>query len=121
ILTAVPKEQAGAASAVSETAYELGTALGIALLGSVVTNIYQDFTGPAGTPEAAHESLAGAVVAAVHMPAEAAAALLQAARESFVDGVALAAGVGAVLLLLASAVAWFLLRGQKLTNEPVQH
>nr|BFE79476.1 hypothetical protein GCM10020093_020770 [Planobispora longispora] len=45
ILTAVPKEQAGAASAVSETAYELGTALGIALLGSVVTNIYQDFTG----------------------------------------------------------------------------
>ncbi|WP_108989025.1 MFS transporter [Streptomyces coelicoflavus] len=121
ILTAVPKEQAGAASAVSETAYELGTALGIALLGSVVTNIYQDFTGPAGTPEAAHESLAGAVVAAVHMPADAAAALLQAARESFVDGVALAAGVGAGLLLLASAVAWFLLRGQKLTNEPVQH
>ncbi|MEV7107690.1 MFS transporter [Streptomyces atroolivaceus] len=121
ILTAVPKEQAGAASAVSETAYELGTALGIALLGSVVTNIYQDFTGPAGTPEAAHESLAGAVVAAMQMPADTATALLQAARESFVDGVALAAGVGAVLLLLASAVAWFLLRGQKLTNEPVQH
>jgi DHA2 family multidrug resistance protein-like MFS transporter len=121
ILTAVPKEQAGAASAVSETAYELGTALGIALLGSVVTNIYQDFTGPAGTPEAAHESLGGAVVAATHMPADAAAALLQAARESFVDGVALAAGVGAGLLLLAAAAAWFLLRGQRLTDEPVQH
>ncbi|GAA2460084.1 MFS transporter [Streptomyces macrosporus] len=121
ILTAVPREQAGAASAVSETAYELGTALGIALLGSVVTNIYQDFTGPTGTPEAAHESLAGAVVAAAHMPGDAAAALLQAARASFVDGVALAAGVGAGLLLLAAAVAWFLLRGQKPINEPVQH
>ncbi|MGK5445969.1 MFS transporter [Streptomyces radiopugnans] len=121
ILTAVPKEQAGAASAVSETAYELGTALGIALLGSVVTNVYQSFTGPAGTPQAAHDSLAGAVVAAAHLPADAAAALLHAARESFVDGVALAAGVGAALLLLASAVAWFLLRGQKLTNKPVQH
>ncbi|GIH78195.1 MFS transporter [Planobispora longispora] len=121
ILTAVPKEQAGAASAVSETAYELGTALGIALLGSVVTNIYQDFTGPAGTPQAAHESLAGAVVAAARMPADAAAALLRAARESFVGGVALAAGVGAALLLVAAVAAWFLLRGQKLSSEPVQH
>ncbi|NYV78089.1 MFS transporter, partial [Streptomyces sp. UH6] len=74
ILTAVPKEQAGAASAVSETAYELGTALGIALLGSVVTGVYRDFTGPAGTPQAAHESLGGAVVAAAHMPGDAAAA-----------------------------------------------
>lgn len=121
ILTAVPKEQAGAASAISETAYELGTALGIALLGSVVTNVYQGFTGPAGTPQAAHESLAGAVVAAAHLPGDAAAALLRAARESFVDGVALAAGVGAGLLLLAAATAWFLLRDQKLTDEPVRH
>jgi DHA2 family multidrug resistance protein-like MFS transporter len=39
ILSSVPKEQAGAASAVSETAYELGAALGIALLGSIVTGV----------------------------------------------------------------------------------
>ncbi|MDT0268698.1 MFS transporter [Streptomyces sp. DSM 44915] len=121
ILTAVPREQAGAASAVSETAYELGAALGIALLGSVVTNVYRDFTGPAGTPEAAHESLGGAVVAAAHLPADTATALLAAARDSFVDGMNLAAGVGATLLLLTAAVAWFLLRDQELTDEPVQH
>ncbi|MDH6228453.1 DHA2 family multidrug resistance protein-like MFS transporter [Streptomyces sp. MJP52] len=121
ILTAVPKEQAGAAAAVSETAYELGAALGIALLGSVVTNVYQGFTGPAGTPEAAHESLAGAVVAAEHLPGETAGELLHAAREAFVDGVALAAGFGAALLLLASAAAFFLLRGQKLADGPVRH
>lgn len=121
ILTAVPKEQAGAASAVSETAYELGTALGVALLGSVVTNVYQGFTGPAGTPAAAHESLAGAVVTAGHLPAGPAEELLRAARESFVDGVALAAGVGAALLLIAAGMAWFLLRGQRLTDGPVEH
>lgn len=50
ILSTVPKDQAGAASAVSETAYELGAALGIALLGSVVTGVYAGFSGPAGTP-----------------------------------------------------------------------
>ncbi|WP_129842879.1 MFS transporter [Streptomyces sp. RFCAC02] len=121
ILTAVPEDQAGAASAVSETAYELGTALGIALLGSVVTSIYQDFTGPAGTPEAAHESLAGAVVAASHMPPETAATLLTAARESFTTGMTTATAVGATSLLLASAIAWFLLRDQELTNEPTHH
>ncbi|MFD3399794.1 MFS transporter [Kribbella sp. NPDC058693] len=117
ILAAVPKEQAGAASAVSETAYELGAALGIALLGSIVTGIYRGFSSPAGTPEAAHESLGGAVEAAGHLPPDAAAALLDAARQSFADGVATAAGVGAVVLLATAVAAWFLLRGQTLSTH----
>ncbi|MFJ4890741.1 MULTISPECIES: MFS transporter [unclassified Streptomyces] len=114
ILSTVPKDQAGAASAVSETAYELGAALGIALLGSVVTGVYAGFTGPAGTPAAAHDSLGGAVEAAASLPAPAAEAMLNAARESFVDGLALASGAGAVVLLATAVAAWFLLRGQKL-------
>ncbi|MGC2998846.1 MFS transporter, partial [Streptomyces sp. G35A] len=96
ILSSVPREQAGAASAVSETAYELGAALGIAVLGSIVTGVYRDFTGPAGTPAEARESLGGAVEAASHLPAGTAGTMLDAARQSFVDGLALAAGVGAV-------------------------
>ncbi|MCX4913590.1 MFS transporter [Streptomyces sp. NPDC060011] len=114
ILSTVPKDQAGAASAVSETAYELGAALGIALLGSVVTGVYAGFSGPAGTPAAAHDSLGGAVEAAASLPAPAAEAMLNAARESFVDGLALASGAGAVVLLATAVAAWFLLRGQKL-------
>jgi DHA2 family multidrug resistance protein-like MFS transporter len=116
ILSSVPKEQAGSASAVSETAYELGAALGIAVLGSIVTGVYRDFTGPAGTPAAAHESLGGAVEAAAGMPAHSGAVLLDAARTAFVDGLTLAAGVGAAVLLAASVAAWFLLRGQKLES-----
>ncbi|MFH9979578.1 MFS transporter [Streptomyces sp. NPDC017179] len=114
ILSSVPKEQAGAASAVSETAYELGAALGIALLGSIVTGVYRGFTGPAGTPAAAHESLGGAVEAAASLPARTSEALLHAARESFVHGLHLASGAGAAVLLAAAVAAWFLLRGQKL-------
>ncbi|MFF8536909.1 MFS transporter [Streptomyces sp. SAS_267] len=114
ILSAVPKEQAGAASAVSETAYELGAALGIALLGSVVTGVYAGFTGPAGTPAQAHDSLGGAVEAAGSLPEHTAEALLTAARESFVDGLALASAAGAVVLLATAVAAWFLLRGQRL-------
>ncbi|MFI9820231.1 MFS transporter [Streptomyces sp. NPDC052013] len=116
ILSSVPKEQAGAASAVSETAYELGAALGIAVLGSIVTGVYRDFTGPAGTPAGAHESLGGAVEAATRMPAHTAAPMLDAARESFVNGLTLAAGVGAVVLLMAAVASWVLLRHQRLDN-----
>ncbi|MCS0601873.1 MFS transporter [Streptomyces sp. LP11] len=116
ILSSVPKEQAGAASAVSETAYELGAALGIALLGSIVTGVYRDFAGPAGTPAGAHESLGAAVEASAHLPAHQSEALLEAARTSFVHGLHLASGAGAAVLLGTAAAAWFLLRGQKLES-----
>ncbi|MDQ0841634.1 MFS transporter [Streptomyces sp. V1I6] len=124
ILSSVPKEQAGAASAVSETAYELGAALGIALLGSIVTGVYRGFTAPDGTPTdvaaAAHESLGGAVEASASLPPARAEALVTAAQEAFTEGLRMAAGVGAVVLLTTAVVAWFLLRGQKLA-EDVEH
>ncbi|MEU7431664.1 MFS transporter [Streptomyces sioyaensis] len=122
ILSNVPKEEAGAASAVSETAYELGAALGIALLGSIVTSIYRGFPTPAGVSEpaadAARESLGGAVETAGQLPADQGAALVKAAQDSFVSGVDVAAGVGAVVLLAAAGAAWFLLRGQQLGSGP---
>ncbi|MET9371008.1 MFS transporter [Streptomyces griseoflavus] len=117
ILSSVPKEQAGAASAVSETAYELGAALGIAVLGSIVTGVYRDFTAPSGTPAEAHESLGGAVEVASHLPASLADPMLHAARQSFVDGLTLAAGAGAAVLLTAAAAAWYMLRHQHLATS----
>ncbi|MCB5182179.1 MFS transporter [Streptomyces antimicrobicus] len=124
ILSSVPKERAGSASAVSETAYELGAALGIALLGSVVTGAYQAFTAPAGVPaavaDAAHESLGGAVDAARVLDPATAQTMVTAAQDAFVDGLRLAAGVGAAVLLAAAAAAWFLLRGQRL-QDGVEH
>ncbi|GAA4795298.1 MFS transporter [Streptomyces sanyensis] len=124
ILSSVPKEQAGSASAVSETAYELGAALGIALLGSVVTGVYRGFPIPEGVPgqaaRAAHESLGGAVEVAGSLPGDQAGALVAAAQDSFTEGLRLAAGVGAAVLLATAVAAWFLLRGQRL-EERVGH
>ncbi|WP_200302869.1 MFS transporter [Streptomyces adelaidensis] len=117
ILSSVPKEQAGAASAVSETAYELGAALGIAVLGSIVTGVYRDFPAPTGTPAEAHESLGGATEAATAMPPAAAQAMLSAARDAFVDGLTIAAAAGATVLLATAAAAWFMLRDQHLDNR----
>ena len=116
ILAGVPRDQAGAASAVSETAYELGAALGIALLGSIVTGVYRGFPAPAGTPAAAHESLGAAVQASAALPPRTANEMLAAARDSFVHGLHLASGAGAAVLLATAVAAWFLLRGQELED-----
>ncbi|MDH6217038.1 MFS transporter [Streptomyces pseudovenezuelae] len=116
ILSSVPKEQAGAASAVSETAYELGAALGIAVLGSIVTGVYRGFAAPAGTPSGAHESLGGAVEAAGGMPSQAAQEMLTSAREAFVNGLSVASAVGATVLLATAVAAWFMLKGQSLES-----
>ncbi|MDX2759018.1 MFS transporter [Streptomyces europaeiscabiei] len=117
ILSSVPKEQAGSASAVSETAYELGAALGIAVLGSIVTGVYRDFAAPVGTPAEARESLGGAMEVASAMPPNEAQEMLASAQAAFVDGLAIAAGAGAAVLLATAAAAWFLLRGQRLDGR----
>ncbi|WP_329458731.1 MFS transporter [Streptomyces sp. NBC_01497] len=123
ILGSVPKEEAGAAAAVSETAYELGAALGIALLGTIVTGVYRGFQAPAGIPAsasaAAHQSLGGATLAAGGLGRQG-QALLAAAQESFMSGLRVAAGVGAVILLLTAGAAWVLLRGQHLGESSAE-
>ncbi|MFJ6380880.1 MFS transporter [Kitasatospora sp. NPDC092039] len=116
VLGAAPADRAGAASAVSETAYELGTALGIALVGSVVGSVYANgLAVPAGTDPAAAaragESLGSAVETAHGLAPELAQPLLASARESFVHGMNSAGLLAAALLVGAAAMAWRLLRG----------
>jgi DHA2 family multidrug resistance protein-like MFS transporter len=109
ILASVPPAKAGAASAVSETAYELGAVLGTAVLGSILGAAYRlGVHVPAGLPpEAAaraRETLGGAADAAAHLPADAASALLDSAHRAFDSGVAYTSAIGAALLVAAAVV-----------------
>ena len=112
IVGSAPPEQAGAASGISETAAELGGALGIAVMGSVGVAIYRgqlaDQLPPSIPPEAAaaaRDTLGGATAVAAQLPVEQGAAVLAAARDAFVAGMQLgstiAAGIGVVLAALA--------------------
>ncbi|MGR6923025.1 DHA2 family efflux MFS transporter permease subunit [[Actinomadura] parvosata] len=113
VLATAPRQRAGAAAAVSETAFELGGALGIAILGTVLTSAYRAHLElPAGVPgEAARESLAGALNAATTLPAAQADQLVQAAQAAFVDGVYLTSLVTAALLAVVAVLALVGLRG----------
>lgn len=107
ILASVPPERAGAASGISETAYELGASLGVAILGSVLAAVYRTrLELPAGLDPAvadqARETLGGAVSAADGLPAGQADALLEAAKAAFAHGVDLTSTIGAVLAFLTA-------------------
>ncbi|MFB9203896.1 DHA2 family efflux MFS transporter permease subunit [Nonomuraea spiralis] len=113
VLATAPKERAGAAAAVSETAFELGGALGIAILGTVLNSVYQaNLRLPAGVPgEAARESIAGATRTAAGLPSEAAGELMRAARTAFMSGMHVTTLVTAVLLAVVAVLALAGLRG----------
>ncbi|MEV0617827.1 DHA2 family efflux MFS transporter permease subunit [Nonomuraea sp. NPDC050404] len=113
VLATVPRQRAGAAAAVSETAFELGGALGIAILGTVLTSAYRaNLDLPSGVPgEAARESIAGAMHAAGSLPAEQAAQLVRAAQAAFIEAVHVTSLVTAGLLAVVAVVALVGLRG----------
>ncbi|QDY11774.1 MFS transporter [Micromonospora sp. HM134] len=104
VVGSAPPEQAGSASAVSETSTELGMALGVAILGSIGTIVYRSqVTVPEGA--AAGDTLATAVAAAERLPGEVGATLLASAREAFTDGLNVIGTISTVItVLLAVAV-----------------
>ena len=110
VVGAAPPERAGAASGVSETAAELGGALGLAVLGSVGAAIYRagiDASFP-DAPEAARDTLGGAVAVADRVPGG--AELLSVAQQSFVAGLQLTSLVAAVIAAVIAVVAGVALR-----------
>ncbi|MBB6170950.1 DHA2 family multidrug resistance protein-like MFS transporter [Nocardiopsis mwathae] len=114
VVGSVPEERVGAASAVSETGYELGAALGIAILGSVLWASYasaiRNVDGvPGEAMETARDTLGGAVHTAESLAPEAANALVTAAHVAFVDAIHVTSTVAAVILALAAIhTAWVL-------------
>jgi EmrB/QacA subfamily drug resistance transporter len=114
IVTSLPLNKAGVGSAVNDTTRELGGALGVAVVGSVLASLYRgDIVHRiAGLPVAAHAvtaSLGSALQTANSLPRPSGLALAAAARQSYVHAFDLTIGVTVVVALLASClVAWLL-------------
>ena len=119
ILGAAPADKSGAAAAISETGYEVGSLLGTAILGSILTASYQgNLRLPAGVAELAPaaaagqagETLAGAVELARMLPAPLAEAVTAAARTAFDSGVHVTASIALVLMSGACVLTAVVLR-----------
>jgi Na+/melibiose symporter-like transporter len=92
IMGAVPKDNAGVGSAVNDATRQIGGALGVAILGSLLSTSYassmEDATAnlPAPAASAAGDSVGAAVQVAARLGGPEGAALVSSARAAFIDG-----------------------------------
>ncbi len=112
VMAAVPVNDAGIGSAVNDVSRELGAALGIATIGSVVNTLYRANLGdtlPAGLPDevvgVVEEGVGVAGVLAEQLPTQAGTALVDAANLAFVDAMTIGFLVSAIFVGLAAVVA----------------
>ncbi|MBN9635007.1 MAG: efflux MFS transporter LfrA [Actinobacteria bacterium] len=118
IVASVPPEKAGAASAVSETAYELGAVIGTAGLGTMFTAFYRanvELPGalsPAQSADAG-ESIGGAISVARALPTELGNHLMESARVAFDSGIGATAATAAALAAAAAAIVAAAFRGRQ--------
>jgi EmrB/QacA subfamily drug resistance transporter len=116
ITESLPVDKQGVASALNDTSREVGGALGVALLGSILSSGYKSSIEPslAGLPEEiahpAGEGIGGALGAAAGA-GERAPALIDAAQHAFVEGWIQSMWVGVVMIGLAFA--YVLVRGPR--------
>lgn len=110
VMTSAPEDRAGMAASVEEVSYELGGAMGVAVLGSVMSAVY---TAALVLPEGqgiaatARDSLDEALLAAEGLAPEVARRIVVLARSAFDQAfaavIALASGL---LLTCAAMIAW---------------
>jgi EmrB/QacA subfamily drug resistance transporter len=104
ITDALPHQQQGVGSALNDLARELGGALGIAVLGSLLQSTYR--SGLDAVPEPAGERARSSLAAAVHLGPDVASR----AQDAFVDGIHVALLTGSAALAAAAAVTIVLAR-----------
>jgi MFS family permease len=112
IMRSLPLHKAGVGSAVNDTTRELGGALGVAVMGSLVSSSFRSSMHGAvtGVSEKASHSLADALHAAASAGGQQGAAIANAAKVSFVDAFTSTLWVAAIVVVVASGIVAYLLR-----------
>ncbi|MEW1900043.1 MFS transporter [Streptomyces albidoflavus] len=122
IMSSAPEEQAGSAGALEETSYELGAALGVAVLGTVAGQVYRArladtpalHDAPPGLAAQAAESLGGAVGVADRLDLP---RLAEQAATAFTEALRTAGLVGAVLMFAVAATVFALAPGRRSASD----
>ncbi len=112
VMGSLPRDRAGVGSAINSTALQVGGAVGVAVIGSVLAARYQgmmthtlaDHVVPSVARHAILGSVGGALAVARIAGGSLGAALTTAARHAFVDGMDLALLVGVVVVSASAAL-----------------
>lgn len=109
VMDVLPRERAGAGSALTNTARQIGVALGVAVLGSILAQSYHAAMSPtlASLPAAARGAAGGSIEATQAVAAQLGAAgraLLGPANDAFVSAMHVTTVVAAVISLAGALV-----------------
>ncbi|MGX7681772.1 MFS transporter [Jatrophihabitans sp. DSM 45814] len=117
ITSALPKAQQGVASAMNDLSREVGGALGIAVLGSIMTAIYRSHLTLPGLPSAIADKAKDSLAVAAHLGGPVAAK----ANAAYVDGMHVAFFAAAGAAVLAAVLVMILLppRDAPITEDGV--
>ncbi|OAR23569.1 MFS transporter [Streptomyces sp. ERV7] len=113
LMGTIPADKAGVGSALNDTIQQAGTALGIAILGSLLSSGFASEM-PSDTPDAARHSIAGALATA-----QGDATLIRTAHSAFTAAMSTTFAVSAVGVLVAAVLAAVLMRDGQAVAEPV--
>jgi EmrB/QacA subfamily drug resistance transporter len=115
VMAAVPERDAGVGSALNDVSRQLGGALGIAVIGSVVndgyrSNLTENLADQAGSldPAVVHTASDGVGIAsrvAASLPPDGAATLTRAANDAYVDAITRGFAISTAVMLAALVVA----------------
>ncbi|MFE2111613.1 MFS transporter [Kitasatospora sp. NPDC059463] len=118
IMGSLPREKAGAGSAVNNTFRQVGGSLGVAVLGAVLSTVYRDGISDrlaqlpsAELREKAGESLEATLAVAARL-GDRGTELIGPANDSFIHAMHVVAALSAGITLVGALLAWFLLPGK---------
>ena len=102
VVGSAPPEKAGSAASLSETASELGGALGIAVLGSIGTLVFKNNIMDINKID----TLGAAVAKASMLPSELGSHLLNSAQLAFIEGMKTTAIICMCIALILATIVW---------------
>ena len=113
VMGSLPREKAGVGSAVNDTTRQVGGALGVAIIGSIVSSGYaarvadaSREAGLTGTAAARAESSLGGAQKVAESLGESASGFVDAANQAFVDALSLGLRISAVIVVATAVMVW---------------
>ena len=123
IMSSLPREKAGAGSALNNTFRQVGGSLGVAVLGAVLSAVYRDGISdrlaqlPVALRDKAGESLEATFAVAGRLGPDG-AGLIDPAKDSFIHAMHVVAGISGGATAVGVLLAWFLLPARVVPGGP---
>jgi hypothetical protein len=126
-MNSIPASRAGIGSAMNDTSRQIGAALGVAVLGSIVNSTYLGKINvstiisilPTQISDLIQKSLQSALIAVAQLPESTAQVIIGLSKQAFLDGVFTAVVVGSLILFIAAIITAIILPNRtKRSSEP---